>query len=239
MNRVVAQGVKKSYKGRVVLELDLCLRSGQLYAVIGPNGSGKSTLLKLLAMIEAPDQGEIVYQNGSEALSVNRELRRRVVLSPDRRGLFNNTVYGNVAYGLRIRRLPNKEQAARIEKALRAVNLWAMRKENALFLSGGEAQRLCLAMVMAIDPEVVLLDEPTSSLDPGNVSMVEDIILAMKNKNRLIILVTHNLFQAKRLADRIVFLYQGRLLEESAASDFFPAPQSDLARRYISGEMVY
>lgn len=239
MKELEARAIKKAYNGRLVLDLDISFQAGNIYAVLGPNGSGKSTLLRMLSLVEEPDAGEILFKNGGEVLAKSLELRRQVVLVPDRKGLFNDSVYNNAAYGLKIRRIGGSACAERVENSLRAVRLWELRRERALSLSTGEAQRLCLAMALTVNPDLVLLDEPTSSLDPQNAAIVEEIITAMKSRARLILLVTHNIFQAGRLADMVVFLYQGKLVETAPAGSFFERPQTELARSYIAGEMIY
>ncbi len=231
--------VKKYYEGRSVLDLDIRFEPGLLYAILGPNGSGKSTLLRILSQVEPPDAGAVEFRNGSELLARDLKLRRRIVLVPDRKGLFNDTVMHNVTYGLKIRKVGRNRVEEAAERAIRAVGLWDLKKTNALRLSNGEAQRLCLAMALAVDPEFVLLDEPTASLDPENAAIVEEIIQGMKQQTKLVLLVTHNIFQAKRLADRVVLLFQGKVAEMAPTTSFFKNPESDLAKRYISGEMIY
>lgn len=239
MTRVEAHTVKKFYQGRTVLDLDVVFETGNLYALLGPNGSGKSTLLRMLSMVERPDAGSIRYYDRERELPSGLDLSRRIVLVPDRKGLFNDTVSNNVHYGLKIRGQSKLKRLEKTEKALRAVGLWELRGANALGLSTGEAQRLCLAMALAVDPDVVLLDEPTSSLDPYNVALVENIVGAMKGANRLVVLVTHNVFQARRVADKALLLLQGKIIESGAVDMFFDHPTSELTRKFINGEMIY
>jgi tungstate transport system ATP-binding protein len=228
-----ASGLQKSYNGRVILEADLEFEEGCLYSILGPNGSGKSTLLKILAQLEEPDIGSVSFVKGPG----QHKSQNRPVLVPARKGLFNDTVFGNASYGLKIRKVPTQEMRQRAEKVLTGVGLWELRKTNALTLSDGEAQRLCLAM--AIEPEIILLDEPTSSLDPQNTMLVENLIEKMKITTRLIIMVTHNVFQAKRLSDYVAFLHQGQLREVTRATTFFETPESEDARNFLKGKMIY
>jgi tungstate transport system ATP-binding protein len=238
MTRVEAKGVKKSFAGRLVLELDLTLEAGTLYAILGENGSGKSTCLRLFSLLERPDQGEVLYYEEGRLVPCSQALRRKIVLVPDRKGLFNDTVFGNAAYGLKIRGVGKKGRQAAVAEALQAVGLWELRDHNALTLSTGEAQRLCLAMALATSPEIVLLDEPTSSLDPHNALLVEEIIRTLKARAQLVLLVTHNMFQARRLADRVLFFHQGRLLEQGEPEGFFNRPETEIAGRFVAGEIV-
>lgn len=238
MIRVEATGVKKFFAGRLALDLDLSLTAGTLYAILGENGSGKSTCLRLFSLLEKPDQGEVRYYDKGHLVPHSQALRRKIVLVPDRKGLFNDTVLGNAGYGLAIRVVGKKERQAAVAEALQAVGLWELRNHNALTLSTGEAQRLCLAMALATGPEIILLDEPTSSLDPHNALLVEEIIRTLKERVQLVLLVTHNMFQARRLADHVLFLHQGRLLEQGASAEFFNRPATEIAGRFIAGEII-
>ncbi len=231
--------VQKWYQGRQVLAAKVKVSSGRLYVVLGPNGSGKSTLLRLFSLIESPDQGSVVYRGNGKVIEKDLMLRQRIVLVPNRRGLFNDTVYNNVSYGLGLRKIKRGTREAALNDAIKKVGLWDLRKKNALSLSDGEAQRLCLAMAMALDPEVILLDEPTSFLDPYNAALVEDLIQSMQGPDTLILLVTHNIFQAKRLSEEVIFLFQGKVVEKTVASKFFLQTESDLAARFVRGEMIY
>ena len=234
-----ASNIKKSYNGRVVLEANIEFKQGRLYSILGPNGSGKSTLLKILAQLEKPDMGTVTVDQETVTGMSFAHGKKRPVLVPARNGLFNDTVLYNVSYGLKIQKTALSELKKRAEEVLKVVGLWELRRTNALTLSDGEAQRLCLAMALAIEPEIILLDEPTSSLDPQNTIMVENIIQNMKKTTTLIIMVTHNIFQAKRLSDHTVFLWQGKILEVTAAESFFEQPATDLANNFLKGEMIY
>lgn len=238
MIRVRAREVKKYYQKRLVLDAEVEFSSG-LYALLGPNGSGKSTLLRLLASVEKPERGEIIYADDGRELRLDLALARRIVLVPDRKGLFNDTLFNNVAYGLKIRRVPKGIRQRKVEEVLQEVGLWELRQANALGLSTGEAQRLCLAMALAVDPEVILLDEPTSSLDPYNVNLVEAIIGRMKARKLLIVMVTHNVFQARRLADQVILLLQGKIVEAADNTTFFKNPASPITRKFLNGEIIY
>ena len=218
-----AANIQKSYNKRLVLDLDLHFEGAQLHVILGPNGSGKTSLLKILALLDKPDRGEVLLTEDGQALTINHMARQRIVLAPRPAGLFNHTVKKNVDYGLRLRKVTQPQRSARIHEALEAVGLQHLHHANALSLSSGEKQRLCMAMVMAVKPDVILLDEPTSSLDPQNVRQVEKIIGRMKEEARMIILVTHNISQAKRLADRVTFMAADRSFSQSPAADFFSA----------------
>jgi tungstate transport system ATP-binding protein len=167
-------------------------------------------------------------------------LRRRINLVLPKIGIFNTTVFKNVAYGLKIRGFKKKETEEKAHRALEFVGLIHKKDLNALTLSSGEAQRLGIARALVIDPEMLFLDEPTASLDPISTTIIEETILNIKKDNRLtIIMVTHNIFQAKRLADRVLFMYDGKIVDHGPNREFFEKPKDERAYRFITGQMVY
>ena len=162
-----------------------------------------------------------VSKNG-QPLTEDYNTRQRIVLVPRPDGLFSHTVSRNVEYGLKLRKMPKVQRSELIHEALEAVELRHLRQDNALTLSSGEKQRLCLAM--AVKHEIVLLDEPTSSLDPHNVIQVEKNIVRMKEEARIVILVTHNISQARRLADMVTFMGEDNSVFQSIAEISFQLP---------------
>ncbi|NLE43597.1 MAG: phosphate ABC transporter ATP-binding protein [Chloroflexi bacterium] len=235
------QNLEKSYDGRTVLTIDaLHIHQGEVFALIGPSGAGKSTLLRLLNFVESPSRGTITFRGidyGSEE-GVPLEVRRRVTTVFQRPMLLNRSVAANVAYGLRLRGIrPNAQQ---LNRALEQVGLRYLARRRARTLSGGEAQRVALARAIALEPDVLLLDEPTANLDPYNVGLIEDIVLRLnRERGTTIALVTHNVFQARRLAHRVALLLDGKVIEAGPADAFFEAPQDSRAAAFIRGEMVY
>jgi tungstate transport system ATP-binding protein len=233
--------VSKAYGPREVLRVgSLEIQRGEIFGVVGPSGAGKSTLLRLLDFLESPTSGQLHFKgyysaNGSRAPLA---LRRRVTTVFQRPVLLNTSVYGNVAYGLKIR--GDRELQRKVEGALEQVGLSDLAKEKARLLSGGEAQRVALARAMVIEPEVLLLDEPTANLDPYNVGLIEDIVADLNRKrSTTIVLVTHNVFQAKRLAHRVVLLLEGKVVEVAPVQEFFEAPWDPRTAAFVRGEMVY
>jgi tungstate transport system ATP-binding protein len=206
--------VSKRYgEKRALQQCSVAFDRGGIYAIMGPNGSGKSTLLRICALIEPADTGTVAYRSGDDALIHDLSLRRRITLVLPKVGLFNTTVFKNAAYGLKIRDIEGKELMRRADAALDAVGLTHKINQNARTLSSGEAQRLGLARAMALEPEILFLDEPTASIDEDNTKIVEDIILAMKKAGRTtVIMSTHDREQASRLADAVVMMREGRTL---------------------------
>jgi tungstate transport system ATP-binding protein len=241
IEHIEASGIRKSYNGRTVLDCSLGLEKGVLYSVLGPNGSGKSTLLRLLGLLERPDSGSVTYSgDGADLLNPYDDIktRRKAVLVTARAALFNDSVYDNVAFGLRKRGCPGRETRERVLEALNAVKLYEKRSEKALNLSSGEGQRLAIARALVIKPDVLFLDEPTASHDPQNTRHIEGIISAWKEESAgIIVVVTHNMFQARRLSDVVVMLYEGGIAEVSPTGSFFECPSSEVGRMFVSGEI--
>lgn len=238
------KNVSMGYQGRQVLFIeDLTLPAGKIYSILGPNGAGKSTLLRLLDLLEKPLAGNFKVL-GTDILtcgeSVRLNLRRTMAMVLQNSYMFNDTVFRNIAYGLKIRGLSAAEVKARVEETLNFVGLEGFAGRHARRLSGGETQRVALARAIALRPQVLFLDEPTASLDPENVALVEDLVRKVhQTLQSTIILVTHNLFQAKRLSDEGIFLYKGRLVENQPTQQIFSAPRSELTRQFVSGTMIY
>jgi len=232
--------VVKAFNNRFELNCSFNVRSEKIYVLMGPNGSGKSTLLRILALLERPDRGSIVYKAEKVYVNPFSELafRRRIVLVSTTAMVFNDTVLGNVIYGLKIRGLTKREAKKKALVALERVGLEQFKDENATVLSSGQRQRLSLARALAIEPEILLLDEPTTNLDPENTKIIENAIISLsKNTKMLIVFVTHNIFQAKRLSDEVIFMYNGKVLEQSSRDDFFSEPKTEIAMRFITGQL--
>ncbi len=206
--------VQKRYNGKAALRDCSCnFAQGGAYALMGPNGSGKSTLLRVCALLEAPDDGNIIYSTGGAVLPHDIALRRRMTLVLPRVGVFNTTVFRNVAYGLRVRGLGKELIARKADAALDAVGLLEKAHKHALTLSSGETQRLGIARAMAVEPEIIFLDEPTASIDEENTKIVEELILSLKQEGKTtIILSTHDKEQADRIADEVVLMQHGKIV---------------------------
>lgn len=229
------------YGERVVLDLpQLEFAPGEIVAIVGPSGSGKSTLLRLLNFLERPTSGTLTFRthtvNGTG--DVPLDLRRQVTTVFQRPVLLNSSVIHNVAYGLQLRGVRDGRPLA--EAALDAVGLAPLAGAHARTLSGGEMQRAALARAMVIQPQVLLLDEPTANLDPYNVQLIEGAIRELHQRQQTtVVLVTHNVFQARRLAQRVLFLLDGRVIESGPAASFFASPVDPRTAAFIRGDMVY
>lgn len=235
------EDVSKVYGGREVLRVErLDVRRGEVLAIVGPSGAGKSTLLRLLNFLEVPTSGVILFQGAtfSPRQEIEMRLRRRVTTVFQRPLLLNRSVSANVGYGLRLRGRRKADQA--VDEALEKVGLAELHSQSARTLSGGEAQRAALARALVLEPDVLLLDEPTANLDPFNVKQIEDIVIGLNEDNKTtIILVTHNIFQARRLASRVVLMLDGEIVEIADRDTFFESPRDERTAAFTSGEMVF
>ena len=234
-------GLAKDYDGRRVLDIDaLEIKKGEILALVGPSGAGKSTLLRLLNFLETPSSGQVTYMGVrfGRGESMPLSLRRRVTTVFQRPILLKRSVRGNVSFGLELRRTRNTSRC--IEQALQQVGLAKLARQKARTLSGGEAQRVALARAIVLEPDVLLLDEPTANLDPFNVGLIEEIITTLnRDRGTTVVLVTHNVFQARRLAHRVGLLLDGRMVEIGDTVGFFEAPRESRTAAFVRGEMVY
>ena len=233
------EDVRKSYDGRSVLGISsLNIMRGEVLAIVGPSGAGKSTLLRLLNFLEPPTSGKIIFDDHPVPRDPPLNLLRRVTTVFQYPQLLSRSAADNVAYGLRIR--GHSRVDVRVEEALAQVGLAEMAAVQVGNLSGGEKQRVAMARALALEPEVLLLDEPTANLDPYNVRLIEELV-AERNTSHgtTIVLVSHNVFQARRLAQRCALLLEGQLIEVAESEAFFDAPCDDRVAAFVRGEMVY
>ena len=211
--------------------VDLRVPGGTLTVVMGPNGAGKSLLLRLLHGLLTPTSGEVRW--GGQPL--DDELRKRQAMVFQHAVLLRRSVAANIRFALKLRGVATPERTMEI---LHAVGLAAQAGQPARLLSGGEQQRLSLARALALRPQVMFLDEPTASLDPASTAAIEAIVTSAQEQGTKVIFVTHDLGQARRLADDVVFLNRGRLAEHTPAERFFEAPVSRAARDYLAGRLI-
>ena len=218
----------------------------EVTAIIGPSGCGKSTFLRAMNRMNdlipgCTVKGELIF-DGEDIYGASIDaaaLRRRIGMVFQKPNPFPKTIYDNVAYGPRLHgRLSRTELDGVVEQSLRDAALWGEVKDrlgkNALGLSGGQAQRLCLARALAVKPEILLMDEPTSALDPKSTARIEELIGELKEKYTIAI-VTHNMSQAARVSDRTAFLYEGLLIELGATKQIFTTPKEKRTEDYITG----
>jgi tungstate transport system ATP-binding protein len=212
--------------------ITLILASGPPTILVGPNGSGKSTLLRTAMGLMTPSQGRVTW-GGREDIPPTR--RAIVVQRPT---MLRRTASGNIRYALRASTIARAEQQSRIDELLALVGLEALADRPARRLSGGEQQRLALARALARDPTILFLDEPTASLDPAATKAIEDIVREVSQRGIKVVMATHDLGEARRLAGDIVMLHRGRVIETGPASSFFNTPQTGEAKTFLAGELL-
>jgi tungstate transport system ATP-binding protein len=235
-------GVEVDYGGRPALRVDrLQVAAGERLCLVGPTGAGKSTLLRLLAGLEPPTTGLLRFAGQRlDGRELPPDLRRRIAMVFQAPLLLGGTVRANVEYGLRLRGRGRGRCARQVRGVLDRLGLGGLAARPARALSGGEAQRVALARALVVEPEVLLLDEPTAHLDPAHVALVEAVVGEdQRRRGMTVVWSTHNIFQVRRVADRVAFLLGGELVELAPTRDFFGAPLDPRTAAFVRGEMVY
>ncbi|MFO1317868.1 MAG: ATP-binding cassette domain-containing protein [Burkholderiales bacterium] len=229
---IVCAGVAVGRNGtRLLRDVDVAIGRGACTLILGPNGAGKSTLLRVLHGLLRPSEGAVTWGGAATRPAGHAMVFQRAVL-------LRRSAAANIRYALALAGVRGAEADARIADALAEVGLTALAARSARVLSGGEQQRLALARAWALRPEVLFLDEPTASLDPKASRAVEDIVRGIRARGTTIVMTSHNLAQAKRLAADVVFLYEGRPVEQSPAAAFFDSPRSAEAADFLKGERL-
>jgi phosphate transport system ATP-binding protein len=247
-NKISVQGLNFFYgKSQALHNISLDIKEREVMAFIGPSGCGKSTFLRTLNRMNdtIPGtradgtvliDGRNIYESGTDVVS----LRRKVGMVFQKSNPFPKSIFENVAYGVRINKMAenNGDLNDRVEKALTDAALWDEVKDrlktSAFGLSGGQQQRLCIARALAVEPEVILMDEPASALDPIATQKIEELIVELKKKYTIVI-VTHNMQQAARVSDKTSFFLLGKLIETNETSKIFTKPDEKLTEDYITG----
>jgi len=248
MSKVNVKNLNVWFKDNHVLkDVSIDIEKNAVTAIMGPSGCGKTTIIRAINRMNdvipgSRTTGEIII-DGKNIYDKNAdvyELRRNVGMVFQKPNPFPKTILENVAYGLKIHNMVKKEEVLKIvERSLREAALWDEVKDRlndgALSLSGGQQQRLCIARALAVGPEIILMDEPCSALDPSATSKIE-VLMRDLSRNYTVIVVTHNLQQASRVSDFTAFMYVGKLVEYGDTTSVFENPRSELTEKYITGK---
>ncbi|EFK56875.1 phosphate ABC transporter ATP-binding protein PstB [Sphingobacterium spiritivorum] len=245
INKLAANNLNLSFGNKQILKnINVDFPANKVTALIGPSGCGKSTLLRSFNRMHdlSPDariEGKLLL-DGQDIYSRDipvTEVRKRIGMVFQKANPFPKSIYENIAYGLKINNLPYDKSV--IQRTLEEAFLWEEVKDDlkkpAARLSGGQQQRLCIARTVALRPEVILMDEPCSALDPVSTLKIEELILKLKEEYTIVI-VTHNMQQAQRVADKTVFMYLGEVKEEGATEQLFNHPDHEITKNYIKGK---
>ncbi len=252
---LTARGICKRFGSRAVLRgIDLSVPPQSITVILGTNGAGKTTLLRILGLLDRADAGTVSYDGiAAEESQVAYDtplstpaydrltlpLRRQMMLAFQHPVIFSGSVLSNVTYGLLLRGVLRTEADDRAMAALREAGIAERARQHASSLSGGEAARLSLARALALRPRLLFLDEPSASLDPYGTKLLEDLVLHMRDDLAMTaVVVTQDIFEARRIADQVAFLHEGRIIEQASRDSFFERPRDDRTRRFLAGNLL-
>lgn len=219
---------------RLIKDMNCQFDTDKRSIIIGPNGAGKSLLLKICHGLIQPHTGRVQWNDPDE-----KSARLNQAMVFQRPVMLRRSVSANIHYPLKLRNIAKAERDELTEEAMAMAGIGRLRDHPARVLSFGEQQKLALARAWALNPQVLFLDEPTASLDPAATHTVEELISAIHARGAKVIMTTHDLSQAKRIADEVLFIFRGRLLERAPTEQFFKQPENDLAQAFIKGELLW
>jgi len=231
--------LRKSYGSRVVLEVERCeIPGGAITGIIGPNGAGKTTLMNIIAGLDHSESGEVLYglRDGGFTSSLPTKAVTMLFQTPY---MLHTTVEKNIAYPLRLRGVERETIKRRVKNLMDAFELTPLAKSKAWRLSGGETQKVALARAIALKPELLLLDEPTSNIDNTSVAFIEKTLDYERNRHKMTsIIISHNLAQIRRLCDYVIFMHEGTIIEQGDSSQLLSHPEDPRTQAFIAGELL-
>jgi tungstate transport system ATP-binding protein len=230
------ENLTKIYGERTVLDIEnFLIEEGSLHGIIGPNGAGKSTLLNIIAGLDKQTEGRIFYGKSREVIIP----RRDITMVFQRPYLMHTTTEKNISYPLKLRGWKEKEIRERVNELMEDLGLTSLKKQRSWTLSAGETQKVALARALSFHPKLLLLDEPTANIDPATTGELERMLkIINKTEGTTILIITHNLAQAKRLCEKAIFLHNGKVVEAGDSNFLLKTPQNPLTQRFICGELL-
>ena len=232
---MLVEGLTFSAGGKDILhKINFRLNADGKTFIVGPNGAGKSVLLKICHGLLTPQSGKVVWSNSAEN---NPDYKQGMLFQ--RPILLRRSARANIEYALAVRGISGVQRRRRVDAVLEQTGLASLANQNARVLSLGEQQRLALARVWALEPRILFLDEPTAHLDPSSTRMVEDVISGIFDTGTKIVMTSHDMGQVKRLADEVLFLYRGQLLEKTSVKKFFARPKSTEGQLFVTGDLLW
>jgi len=249
MNLLELQNISKDYYKndqsvqKVLSDINFSVKKGECFTIIGPNGSGKTTLLRITGLLEPPTKGKIYY-SGKNITNLSKKeqviYRRKFSFVRQKPTVLNTSIFNNIAYGLKVRNIAKNQRTSKVNEIIEIVGLKGLEKNNARNLSGGEIQRVVIAMNFVIGPELYLLDEISANLDPRNVTLLESFIEKIKrDKQKTIILSTHDRLEAIKFADRIGVLIDGTLSQIGTPDEIFTSPKYEFTAQFVGYENIF
>jgi len=240
MSLVSIRNVSRKVGNNTILRgVSLDVGAGEMLAILGPSGSGKTSLLRVINLLDRPDTGSVLIDGRDPRAGNLLEIQRSMAMVFQKPVPFSMNVYDNIAYGLRLRKRGRQEIDHAVRGALELLDMTGKERQYAKSLSGGEAQRLAFARAYVLQPKLLLLDEPTASLDPANGGIIEKAILDVnKRYGTTVILVTHSIHQAMRLAGRSAFMMDGVIVESGQTKQLITTPKDPRTGQFIRGEII-
>lgn len=231
---ITIRNLKKVYVDKTVLNIrELNLNTGKIYGIVGANGAGKSTLLRIISGLETPTSGEIFIQGEK----LNKNHLKEITYSNQKPYLYRTTVFKNIAYPLKFRKKSKDFINNAVENIIKEFKIENIRNNLAVNLSGGETQKVALARALVFHPKVILLDEPTANIDPDYREFIEKVVSERNKINgSTILIITHNLREARRICDELVFLHNGEVIEYGNIEDIFSNPKNSITKRFLATE---